>query len=86
MRYKLDLKGLSEKRDLVDALKKTTFVCNTTCSICCEDYAADDILRVLPCNHTFHLECIDRWFLASTDYNRPAACPYCNHDITTTST
>ncbi len=23
----------------------------------------------------FHVECIDRWFLSSTDYSRPPACP-----------
>ena len=37
-----------------------------------------DVLRVLRCGHRFHLECIDRWLLSSTDYSRPPACPICN--------
>lgn len=46
-------------------------------SPCCACFA-DDVLRVLRCGHRFHLECIDRWLLSSTDYSRPPACPMCN--------
>ena len=42
---------------------------------------ADDVLRVLKCGHRFHLECIDRWLLSSTDYSRPPACPCCNKEL-----
>lgn len=52
--------------------------CSASCSICCEDYTSGEVLRRLPCKHKFHLECIDRWFLSSTDYSRPVACPMCN--------
>ncbi|CAL8470059.1 g9601 [Coccomyxa elongata] len=51
---------------------------SASCSICCEDYTSGEVLRRLPCKHKFHLECIDRWFLSSTDYSRPVACPMCN--------
>lgn len=54
---------------------------SSSCSICCEDYAAGDVLRALPCGHRFHLECIDRWLLSSTDYSRPPACPMCNAEL-----
>ncbi|GLC34605.1 hypothetical protein PLESTB_001243300 [Pleodorina starrii] len=41
--------------------------------------AADaDVLRVLRCGHRFHVECVDRWFLSSTEYTRAPACPLCN--------
>ena len=29
----------------------------------------------------FHLPCIDRWLLSSTDYSRPPACPMCNAEL-----
>jgi hypothetical protein len=46
---------------------------------------AGDVLRALPCGHRYHLECVDRWFLSSTDYSRPAACPMCNAPLDTTA-
>ncbi|KAF5839402.1 hypothetical protein DUNSADRAFT_973 [Dunaliella salina] len=54
---------------------------HTSCSICCEDYSEGDAMRVLPCKHQFHIECVDRWFLTSTDYTRPPACPLCNQAL-----
>jgi hypothetical protein len=51
------------------------------CSICCEDYAAGDVLRALRCGHRYHLECVDKWFLASVDYSRAPACPVCNAEL-----
>ena len=54
---------------------------STNCIICCEDYVTGDALRVLPCQHKYHVECIDKWFLSSTDYSRPAACPLCNAEL-----
>jgi hypothetical protein len=32
-----------------------------TCSICMDEYQVDDMVRILPCNHEFHKECIDFW-------------------------
>jgi hypothetical protein len=32
-----------------------------TCSICMEEYQVDERIRILPCNHEFHKECIDFW-------------------------
>lgn len=70
-----------EKRDLVGALLEGSNSSAESCSICVEDYGSGDCLRILPCGHRFHLECIDRWFLSSTDYSRPASCPMCNAEI-----
>lgn len=70
-----------EKQELVSMLLSGSNTTAESCSICIEDYEAGDVLRVLRCGHRFHLECIDRWFLSSTDYSRPSACPICNTEL-----
>ena len=40
------------------------------CSVCTEDFIKGQDLRVLPCNHKFHPECIDPWLL-----NVSGTCP-----------
>lgn len=45
------------------------------CAICIEHYKITEILRILPCNHEFHKNCIDPWLLN----NR--TCPMCKMDI-----
>ncbi|CAG7902316.1 unnamed protein product [Brassica rapa] len=49
-----------------------------TCAICLEDYRFGDSLRLLPCQHAFHLSCIDSWL---TKWG--TSCPVCKHDIRT---
>ncbi|KAH6755095.1 RING/U-box superfamily protein [Perilla frutescens var. hirtella] len=46
------------------------------CYICLSDYEEGDRLRVLPCNHEFHIPCIDKWL---KEVNR--VCPVCRHDV-----
>lgn len=41
------------------------------CSICLESYIAGSRVSTLACSHTYHEECIRRWFLQSL------ACPLC---------
>ncbi|GIL72072.1 hypothetical protein Vretimale_518 [Volvox reticuliferus] len=81
-----------EKQDLVNQLLEHGGSSAHSCSICCEEYAAalgagspgenveepPQVLRVLRCGHRFHVECVDRWFMSSTDYTREPACPLCN--------
>ena len=33
------------------------------CSICMEEFKIDEIIRILPCKHEFHKDCIDYWLL-----------------------
>ncbi len=40
------------------------------CSICTEDFVKGEDVRVLPCNHKYHPECIDPWLL-----NVSGTCP-----------
>ncbi len=58
-------------------------LCSTSCTVCCDDYESGDALRVLKCGHKYHVECIDKWLLSSTDYLRAPACPICSAALST---
>eukprot|EP01084_Bolivina_argentea_P155189 270453_1 len=47
-----------------------------SCAICMQDYKVDDELRILPCSHEFHCECVDKWLPMKK------ICPLCRHDVT----
>lgn len=38
----------------------------TSCSICMSDYTLNERLKILPCFHEFHGECIEKWIVVST--------------------
>jgi len=42
---------------------------NTTCPICTEDFIENQMLRLLPCNHQYHMACIEDWL------SRSSSCP-----------
>lgn len=46
------------------------------CSICTEDFAFGEQVRILPCQHTYHPSCIDPWLL-----NLSSTCPMCRVDL-----
>jgi hypothetical protein len=45
------------------------------CSICYCDYEEGNELRVLPCDHHFHKDCVDQWLKVNK------TCPLCRQDI-----
>ncbi|XP_046890729.1 uncharacterized protein LOC124477157 isoform X2 [Hypomesus transpacificus] len=47
----------------------------TQCQICFSDYTEGEELRMLPCLHDYHVQCIDRWLKES------ATCPICRADV-----
>ncbi|KAK5997007.1 E3 ubiquitin-protein ligase SDIR1 [Cladobotryum mycophilum] len=49
---------------------------NLGCSICTEDFKVGEDMRVLPCNHQFHPNCIDPWLV-----NVSGTCPLCRMDL-----
>lgn len=62
------------------AAASTTYAAPTTldtpCAICQDSIAEGAQVRKLTfCNHFFHKECVDNWFLRDT------RCPTCRHDV-----
>jgi hypothetical protein len=47
------------------------------CGICLADYVEEDKLRVLPCSHCYHSNCVDSWLKLK------ATCPTCRSHIIT---
>ena len=45
---------------------------NEACSVCLEDMPANSIVKILPCLHRFHPQCIDKWLEISK-----LKCPVC---------
>lgn len=39
---------------------------NFSCPICTDDFVKGQDLRVLPCHHQFHVECVDPWLMNSS--------------------
>lgn len=49
---------------------------NLGCSICTEDFSVGQDVRVLPCNHKYHPQCVDPWLV-----NVSGTCPLCRLDL-----
>ncbi|TDZ34711.1 Receptor-like proteiny region, transmembrane domain- and RING domain-containing protein 2 [Colletotrichum spinosum] len=49
---------------------------NLGCSICTDDFSVGEDVRVLPCNHKFHPNCVDPWLV-----NVSGTCPLCRLDL-----
>ncbi|XP_020585328.1 E3 ubiquitin-protein ligase At1g63170 [Phalaenopsis equestris] len=52
---------------------------DAVCCICLTKYVDNDDLRELPCNHFFHLECVDKWLKIN------ALCPLCKKEVVNNS-
>jgi len=46
-----------------------------TCSICLEEFGLNERLKILPCGHWYHTQCIDKWLVGHVD------CPLCKRDV-----
>ncbi|XP_005988332.1 E3 ubiquitin-protein ligase RNF130 isoform X2 [Latimeria chalumnae] len=45
------------------------------CAVCIEGYKLNDVVRILPCKHVFHKNCVDPWL------NEQCTCPMCKLNI-----
>lgn len=50
----------------------------TCCSICLDEYEDGEMVRMLPCGHVFHTDCILPWLT-----ERQACCPLCKVNVRT---
>eukprot|EP00913_Durusdinium_trenchii_P030799 g28845.t1 len=48
---------------------------DSSCAVCLCDFDRGEALRRLPCSHSFHQSCIDRWL------RRNQVCPLCLRDV-----
>jgi len=46
------------------------------CTVCMSEFEKDQELRLLPCLHSYHKDCIDPWLYEH------GTCPVCNQDVT----
>lgn len=88
LKKRLMSNGLNSKESLdkAEAVERILAAGNSSsisCTVCCDDYESGDALRVLKCGHKYHVECIDKWLLSSTDYLRAPACPICSAALST---
>uniref|UniRef100_A0A7S2SC38 RING-type domain-containing protein n=1 Tax=Rhizochromulina marina TaxID=1034831 RepID=A0A7S2SC38_9STRA len=58
------------------AIQAETAEVDTTCPICLGTFEKDMEVRVLPCKHFFHPQCVDEWLRLNS------TCPSCRLDIT----
>ncbi|KAI8322169.1 hypothetical protein GQ54DRAFT_250110, partial [Martensiomyces pterosporus] len=46
-----------------------------TCIVCIDDFVVGSKMRILPCGHNYHIECIDPWLTTKS-----SLCPLCKYD------
>ncbi|KAJ2439793.1 hypothetical protein GGI03_008722, partial [Coemansia sp. RSA 2337] len=49
--------------------------CIATCIVCIDDFVLGSKMRILPCGHNYHIECIDPWLTTKS-----SLCPLCKYD------
>ena len=67
--------GSEEKDQAGEAKQKEESTEANQCMVCLTEYEEGDVLRTLPCFHSYHQPCIDEWL------NRSKLCPLCKHPI-----
>ena len=55
--------------------KKKKFAENFQCIICMEEFQEKETVKLLPCGHIFHDNCIKQWLL------KQKTCPFCKSEI-----
>ena len=58
-----DDKTTKGRYELPNEDQQTSREGSMVCSVCTEDFAENDRVRILPCGHVYHRRCIDPWLL-----------------------
>ncbi|KAI6183412.1 RING-type domain-containing protein [Aphelenchoides bicaudatus] len=77
-REAIDEKRKARARAIVDNLRIAEYDGNDSdeeCAICMLDFERGQLIRFLPCNHSYHNHCIDDWLL------RSLTCPSCMEPV-----
>ncbi|KAJ2118798.1 hypothetical protein IW147_006306 [Coemansia sp. RSA 720] len=67
------------RKESIEMSKLNSQIHEENCAVCLDDFAVGDKVRMLPCQHYFHVLCIDPWLMKSS-----AVCPLCNLDVSAT--
>lgn len=75
----ISLRDRQETPVNLHVLSRDTSICHApssgNCAICQEDWENGEVVRKLPCEHGFHIMCIDKWFSENN------ACPVCRYTM-----
>lgn len=66
---------LRRYQKILDQFPSVPAASNTSCVICLEDFREGEMVKRLPCGHTFHGSCVRRWLL------RNGVCPVCRRPM-----
>uniref|UniRef100_A0A914YXZ5 RING-type domain-containing protein n=1 Tax=Panagrolaimus superbus TaxID=310955 RepID=A0A914YXZ5_9BILA len=78
MHNQLEEKRKARARGLLQQLRIDVYVegqVEDECAICMIDFEAEEEIRRLPCNHVYHVKCIDDWLI------RSFTCPSCMEPV-----
>ena len=67
----LDIEVKEVDKELLKSLKNS----ETICSICIQDFKLKDNIGITECDHNYHKECIDEWYLTND------TCPNCRRKL-----
>ena len=68
-------RALPQKR-FSEAARRDSSSDKETCAICVDEFQQEDMVRILPCSHFFHPDCIDPWL---TEHS--SMCPLCKQSV-----
>lgn len=62
----------------LDDLETAMFLSqNQECPICFDDQPLEDFIAIIPCGHTFHRACLQKWKIQTMDSGPRFDCPMC---------
>tara|TARA_Y100000991_G_scaffold211332_1_gene193764 strand:- start:221 stop:1036 length:816 start_codon:yes stop_codon:yes gene_type:complete len=77
-------KHVSEKFLSNEKIVKIKKKDNNICSICYNNFSIgndsyENSVTKLPCGHSFHFKCINKWYTIQNNSNNRFSCPYCRN-------